>query len=189
MTRISRTTTSRTTRTTTTTKPEPVPPRHPFALSLGANLGDAEAALASALETLRGPLGPLTVAPLYRTSPVGAADPQPDYLNTAAIGATRLAPGEILALVHELEAAAGRVRGDLNAPRELDVDLLLYGERVSDRPELTLPHPRMRERRFVLVPLAEIAPDWRVPPDGRTVAELLAATADRGRVEKVGWKA
>ena len=90
-------------------------------------------------------------------------------------------------MAHALEAAAGRVRGERFAPRELDVDLLLYGERVSSDPALTLPHPRMAERRFVLVPLAEIAPGWRVPPEGRTVAELLAATGDRGRVERVGW--
>lgn len=73
-------------------------------------------------------------------------------------------------------------------PRPLDVDLLLFGARVSDRPELTLPHPRLAERRFVLVPLAEIAPDRRVPPGGRTVAELLAATRDVSRVEEIGWK-
>ncbi len=150
-------------------------------------MGEAEAALASALEALRGRLGPLTVASLYRTSPVGTPDPQPDYLNTAATGATTLAPEEILALAHALEAAAGRVRGERFAPRELDVDLLLYGERVSDDPALTLPHPRMAERRFVLVPLAEIAPGWRVPPEGVTVAELLAATGDWGRVVEVGW--
>lgn len=98
-----------------------------------------------------------------------------------------MAPEEILALAHELEARAGRVRAERFAPRELDVDLLLYGDRVSDDPGLLLPHPRMAERRFVLVPLAEIAPGWRVPPTGRTVAELLAATGDRGRVERVPW--
>jgi 2-amino-4-hydroxy-6-hydroxymethyldihydropteridine diphosphokinase len=93
----------------------------------------------------------------------------------------------VLAAAQALELAAGRRRGRRLGPRPLDVDLLLFGDRVSDRPELTLPHPRLAERRFVLVPLAEIAPDRRVPPHGRTVAELLAATADTSRVERVEW--
>lgn len=91
----------------------------------------------------------------------------------------------MLAAAQALELAAGRRRGRRFGPRPLDVDLLLFGERVADRPELTLPHPRLAERRFVLVPLAEIAPELRVPPDGHTVAELLAATADTSRVERV----
>jgi 2-amino-4-hydroxy-6-hydroxymethyldihydropteridine diphosphokinase len=79
------------------------------------------------------------------------------------------------------------VRGEQGAARELDVDLLLYGDLVREHPELTLPHPRIAKRRFVLVPLAQIAPEWKVPPDGRTVAELLAEVGDEGRVERVGW--
>lgn len=93
----------------------------------------------------------------------------------------------MLAAGKALELAAGRRRGHRHAPRPLDVDLLLHGGRVSAAPELTLPHPGLRHRRFVLEPLAEIAPEWRVPPGGETVAELLERTEDTSRVERIGW--
>lgn len=134
---------------------------------------------------MAGFLGPLGVASLYRTAPLGP--PQPDFLNTAATGSTLLAPDQVLAAAQALELAAGRRRGRRFGPRPLDVDLLLFGERVARHAELTLPHPRLAGRRFVLVPLAEIAPQWRVPPEGRTVAELLAATVDASRVDRVEW--
>lgn len=89
------------------------------------------------------------------------------------MGFTALDPEAVLAVCKALEREAGRRRNVRFGPRPLDVDIVLWGDRVSDRPELTLPHPRLRERRFVLEPLAEIAPDLRVPPDGVTVAELL----------------
>lgn len=96
----------------------------------------------------------------------------------------------ILAVAKALERAAGRQPGAQRpAPRPLDIDLLLYGERVSRRPELTLPHPRLAERRFVLAPLAAIAPDLRVPPAGLTVADLLARVGQEEEVEEVGWSA
>jgi 7,8-dihydro-6-hydroxymethylpterin-pyrophosphokinase len=88
-------------------------------------------------------------------------------------------------LAKALELAAGRRRGVRFGPRPLDVDLLLYGDLQWDVPELTLPHPRLRERRFMLEPLAEIAPGLRVPPDGRTVAELLAALASEPPIERI----
>jgi 7,8-dihydro-6-hydroxymethylpterin-pyrophosphokinase len=94
----------------------------------------------------------------------------------------------VLALGKALELAAGRRRGVRFGPRPLDVDLLLYGDRRSDAPEMTLPHPRLRERRFVLAPLAEIAPDLRLPPDGARVAELLTRLDDDpAGVQRIDW--
>lgn len=118
-------------------------------------------------------LGDLRAASLYRTAPVSPV-PQPDFLNTAVLARTTLAPADLLAVAKAMELAAGRRPGVRLGPRPLDVDLLLYGDLQTSTPELTLPHPRLRERRFVLEPLAEIAPDLRVPPDGATVRELLA---------------
>lgn len=100
---------------------------------------------------------------------------------------TSLKPGELLALAKALELAAGRRRGVRFGPRPLDVDLLLYGDLETSSPELTLPHPRLRERRFVLEPLAEIAPDFPVPPDGAAVRDLLARLPPEPAVERIEW--
>jgi 2-amino-4-hydroxy-6-hydroxymethyldihydropteridine diphosphokinase len=148
-------------------------------------VGPVERTLARALRQLEAALGPLRVASLYRSSPVSPV-PQPDFLNTAALARTSLAPGEVLALAKALELAAGRRRGIRFGPRPLDIDLLLYGDLQSDAPELTLPHPRLRERRFMLEPLAEIAPDLPVPPEGAPVKELLARVQDQPGLEKIG---
>jgi 2-amino-4-hydroxy-6-hydroxymethyldihydropteridine diphosphokinase len=126
------------------------------------------------------------VASLYRSLPLSPV-PQPDFLNTAAVAHTSLPPEAVLALAKALERAAGRRRGVRFGPRPLDVDLLAYGSRCADAPELALPHPRLRERRFVLEPLAEIAPDLAIPPDGTTVRELLARLAGQPGVERIGW--
>lgn len=139
-------------------------------------MGDVERRFDWAIARLRTYFPDLRVASLHRSAAVSPV-PQPDYLNTAAVGHLRdsdLDPESLLAVCKALERAAGRRRNVRFGPRPLDVDIVLWGDRVSDRPELTLPHPRLRERRFVLEPLAEIAPDLRVPPDGVTVAELLA---------------
>ena len=131
----------------------------------------------------------MRIASLYRTSPLSPVA-QPDFLNTAAVAHTALEPEAVLALAKALELAAGRQPPALTVrfgPRPLDVDLLLYGDRRSDAPELTLPHPRLRERRFMLAPLAEIAPDWPVPPDGATVRELLARLGESQGLERIGW--
>jgi len=148
-----------------------------------------EQTLRRALRQLEASLGPLTIASLYRSTPVSPVA-QPDFLNTAALAETALEPEAVLALAKALERAAGRRRGVRFGPRPLDVDLLLYGDRQSAAPELTLPHPRLRERRFMLEPLAEIAPDWLVPPDGAPVRELLSrlgGPADLERIERIGW--
>jgi 2-amino-4-hydroxy-6-hydroxymethyldihydropteridine diphosphokinase len=157
-----------------------------FALGLGGNLGPVASLLGDALRRLEATLGPLVVGPLFR-SPAHTPDPQPDYLNTAAVGTTALPPEAVLAVAKRLEMAAGRRPGGHMAPRPLDVDLLLYGDLVSGAPELTLPHPRLAERRFALAPLAAVAPDLRVPPTGATVAELLARLPGPDDLTPVPW--
>jgi 2-amino-4-hydroxy-6-hydroxymethyldihydropteridine diphosphokinase len=129
----------------------------------------------------------LRVASLYRSRPASPIA-QPDFLNTAALARTALGPEAVLALGKALETAAGRRPGPRFGPRPLDVDLLLYGDERRDAPELTLPHPRMRERGFVLAPLAEIAPELRLPPDGATVAEFLARLGPLEGVERIDWR-
>lgn len=109
---------------------------------------------------------------LYRTQPWGVAN-QPDFVNAAALLETTLPPRALLDALLAIEAGAGRVRGTPNGPRTLDLDLLLYGDAELDEPGLVIPHPRLAERAFVLVPLADVAPDLEVPGRGR-VADLLA---------------
>jgi 2-amino-4-hydroxy-6-hydroxymethyldihydropteridine diphosphokinase len=155
-------------------------------LGLGGNLGPVEATLRWALVRLAAALGPLEVASLFRSRAVAPTE-QPDYLNTAAVGRSSLTAEELLALAKSLERAAGRTRGPRFASRPLDIDLLLYDAVVATAPELTLPHPRLAVRRFVLAPLAEIAPRWPVPPGGERVADLAAGAGLTGAVERIGW--
>jgi 2-amino-4-hydroxy-6-hydroxymethyldihydropteridine diphosphokinase len=163
------------------------------ALGLGGNVGspdEIEAILRHALDGLRDKLGELRVASLYRGAAVSNL-PQPDFLNTVALGHTALAPESVLAIAKALEMAAGRRPGPRFGPRPLDIDLLLYGNLRSRAPELTLPHPRLGERRFVLAPLAEIAPDLPIPPPlGASAAELLRRLPPGApRVERLPWSA
>jgi 2-amino-4-hydroxy-6-hydroxymethyldihydropteridine diphosphokinase len=138
---------------------------------------------------LRESLGELRVASLYRGAAVSTI-PQPDFFNTAAVGRTALAPEAVLAIAKALEMAAGRRPGPRFGPRPLDVDLLLYGSLRSPAPELTLPHPRLAERRFVLAPLAEIAPDLPIPALGASPAELLRRLPPGAPpVERLAWSA
>ena len=132
-------------------------------IGLGANLGDAPAALRAAVQALAALPGTqvLQCSALYRSAPVDATGP--DYHNAVAAVRTTLAPHDLLAALQAIEAAAGRERPYRNAPRTLDLDILLFGNLALDTPTLTVPHPRLRERAFVLRPLAEIAPE-RVPP-------------------------
>lgn len=143
-------------------------------VALGSNLSDPRSQVERGFEALAAlPQTRLGArSRLYRTRPWGVVD-QPDFVNAAARLETTLAPRELLDALLAVEARAGRVRGAHNGPRVLDLDLLLYGDRVVGEPGLVLPHPRLHERAFVLLPLADIAADVEVPGRGR-VAELLA---------------
>jgi 2-amino-4-hydroxy-6-hydroxymethyldihydropteridine diphosphokinase len=134
-------------------------------VALGANLGDAEATVRAAIAALgRLPDTQLVAASsLYRTAPVGVPEPQPDYINAVARVATTLPPEALLDELLALEARFGRIRPYRWAPRALDLDLLLYGAVVLDTPRLTLPHPRLHRRAFVLEPLLELDPTLEAP--------------------------
>jgi 2-amino-4-hydroxy-6-hydroxymethyldihydropteridine diphosphokinase len=145
-------------------------------VGIGANLGDREATIRRAVELLDEVDGIEVVAmsTLRETEPWGPVE-QPAFVNGAVAVETTLEPSELLAALLDVERRLGRVRtGERWGPRTIDLDLLLYGERVVDEPGLTVPHPRLHERRFALEPLAELAPDAIVPSRG-TVAELLRA--------------
>ncbi|MDR1988694.1 MAG: 2-amino-4-hydroxy-6-hydroxymethyldihydropteridine diphosphokinase [Acidobacteriaceae bacterium] len=146
----------------------------PVAIALGSNLGDRAAHLDAALAQLSSVLDHLTASSRFETDPVGVTGEQPRFLNAAAIGTTRLPASELLDRLLDIEASRGRERPFPLAPRTLDLDLIFYGDAVIDTARLQVPHPRVRERRFVLAPLAEIAPEWRDPVTGRTVWELLS---------------
>ncbi len=152
---------------------------HTAFIGLGSNLGEPKAKLRLALAALAAlPQTRLVAASsLYRSAPVGFAD-QPDFVNAVAQLATGLAPQALLAALLGIEQRFGRERSFRNAPRTLDLDLLLYEAQSIAEPGLTVPHPRMHERAFVLAPLAEIAPDCEIPGKGRAAA-LLAACADQ----------
>lgn len=148
-------------------------------IGLGANLGEPEVQVRSAIAAL-GKL-PKTrlvrASSLYRSAPIGYKE-QPDFVNAVAEIETELAPDALLKELLEIEARFGRARTFHNAPRTLDLDLLLYGNQVIAQLGLAVPHPRMHERAFVLAPLAEIAPDTVVPGKG-TAAALLTACKDQ----------
>lgn len=147
-------------------------------LGFGGNLGDVRATLARALEALAAAgLAVLRTAPLFRTAPLGPPG-QPDYLNTVVETETALSPTEVLAAVKRIEVELGRVPSVRWGPRALDLDVLLYDDRVLDTPALVIPHAGLTVRRFVLAPLAHLIPERVVPGTARTVAAHLAALTD-----------
>lgn len=143
------------------------------AIALGSNLGDREANLAFGLSALPGFVTNLQQSRWYDTAPVGVSPDQPRYLNGIVIGQTGLSARELLARLLAIEAAAGRTRLSPMAPRTLDLDLILFGDKTIEEPGLVVPHPRFRQRLFVLEPLAAVAPDWRDPATGQTISALL----------------
>lgn len=154
-------------------------------LGLGSNLGDSLATLRAACAALN-ELPETTVervSPVYRTAPLGVG-PQPDYLNACCEIRTRLEPPALLVALLAIERRFGRIRAHEGAPRTLDLDLLLYGDEVCVSRELTLPHPRLHERAFVLGPLADLAPDLVVPRKGPV--RLLLARCQGQRIEPYG---
>jgi 2-amino-4-hydroxy-6-hydroxymethyldihydropteridine diphosphokinase len=144
-------------------------------VALGSNLGDRRGHLDWAVERLRHLLSDLRVSSYIETEPVGVPDEQPPYLNAVVVGTAAQPAEALLADLLRLESERGRVRQGRRAARTLDLDLILSGDLIVDRVDLTIPHPRFRERRFVLEPLVEIAPDVRDPVTGETAGELLAA--------------
>jgi 2-amino-4-hydroxy-6-hydroxymethyldihydropteridine diphosphokinase len=152
-------------------------------VSIGTNLGDRAAQLRQAVRSIAALAETRVVglSPIYETDPVGPP-PQGPYLNAAVHVETALAPRALLDGLFAIERAAGRERGARNAARTLDLDLLLYADQVIDEPGLTVPHPRLAERAFVLEPLAAIAPRLRHPTLGATIADLAARVRDTAAV-------
>ena len=161
-------------------------------LGLGSNLGNRTANLRMALRLLAPLCRIETVSSLYETAPVGVAG-QPPYYNAACRAVTGLEAGALLHHLKNVEHDVGRRPSSperLWAPRPIDLDLLLYGDAVIEGGDLTVPHPRLAERAFVLVPLAELCPDQRHPTLGRTIAELLAGVSKEGvrLIAMSGWE-
>ena len=160
-------------------------PWHRAAIALGSNIGDSVTILESALERLHQTPGIVLEArsPFYLTEPIGP--PQPDILNACAILSTQLTPIALLDRLLEIEDQFGRVRQEYWGARSLDLDLLLFDNAVINQPTLQVPHPRLTERAFVLVPLSDIAASWIDPVSGRAIAELLKQVDCSGIKRKV----
>lgn len=150
-------------------------------IALGSNLGEPLKQLGLAVRSLERLSKVTARSHLYRTAPVGGPPGQPDYLNAVvALEPADPVPDRLLEALLAIERAQGRERDVKWAARTLDLDLLAFGERVQNNPTLTLPHPRMMTRAFVLVPLCEIAPEWRHPVENRSACEALTTVGSAG---------
>lgn len=156
--------------------------KHTVYLSLGSNLGDRTANLEAAMERLARLGEVVGRSSFYETEPVEVAGAQPWYLNCVLAVRTGLDPERLLAEILALEQSMGRRRTQPKGPRTIDIDIVLFGELEVQTPELTIPHPGLRQRRFVLEPLAEIAPQAVDPASGKTASELLAELPAMGGV-------
>ena len=152
-------------------------------LGLGANLGDRQGTIALALKELGAlpTIEVVAVSSLYQTAPVGITE-QPDFLNAAAAIRTVCTPWELLAQILQLEQQMGRVRAVRWGPRTIDIDILAFGSVQMNEPALTIPHPRLEERAFALVPLAEIAPTLRLPGECETLKKKASYLAAAGNI-------
>ncbi len=157
--------------------------QHLVYLALGANLGDRQSNLRQAIQSISKFASIVKISSIYETTPVGYLD-QPDFLNMAIQVFTPLEPISLIRSLKRIEKELGREPSFRNAPRQIDIDILFYDDLVLDSEKLSIPHPRMSERAFVLAPLAEIAPQAVHPVLGQTVAELLA-TLDQSGVKKL----
>jgi 2-amino-4-hydroxy-6-hydroxymethyldihydropteridine diphosphokinase len=160
-------------------------PTHTVYLSLGSNLGDRAAHIEQALARLAEEnVRIIRRSSFYQTEPVGF-QAQGWFLNIAAEAETELMPRQLLRVIRQIERELGRKRIVRSGPRTIDIDILLFGANIVNAAELEIPHPRMTERRFVLVPMAEIAPALRHPVLRLTMVELLAGTKDRSQVRRI----
>jgi 2-amino-4-hydroxy-6-hydroxymethyldihydropteridine diphosphokinase len=158
---------------------------HHLLLGLGANLVRPAEQIAAAVGRLAPAVEAMTVSSLYRSEPVGFPD-QPLFYNVVLSGRTELGPGDLLRVIRGIEDSLGRVRSLPNRPRLIDIDILAFDSLVIESPDLVIPHPRLHERAFVLLPLQEVAPEWKHPVLGMTPGELIARSSALEAIELAG---